>query len=114
MIHLAGHLCRNSSGQVLLTFVDSNMAFMKFSKWNSKCRFSCSFLNCCSTFELTSGSRLLNSNCSILHTGSVVPTVACDFAEYFNTVISSGGDLNYTWQVAFSNCIENQFSYKYL
>lgn len=113
MIHIADHICQNSSGKVLLTFVDSNMIFMNFSKWVFKRRFYCSFLNCCSTFELTSGSRLLNSNCTILHNRSVVLTVACDFVEHFNTVISSCGDLNCVWQVAFSNCIENQFSYKY-
>ena len=111
MIHLAGHTCQNSRGQVLLSFVDSNMTFMRFCNFISNYSFHCSFLNCCSTSEFVSDSYLLNSEHYILHRGEVSSTVAYDFAQNFYTVISSGGDLDYAWDLAVSNCNENPMNY---
>ncbi|MCK3881661.1 hypothetical protein HCC13_04655 [Streptococcus suis] len=113
IIHLAGHTYTKPNGEILLTFVDSNMTFIKFRNWISNHRFSCSFLNCCSSLEFALGSRLQNSNFSILHRGQVVSSIAYDFSEHFYTVISSGGDFNGAWQAAVKNCTESPFNYLY-
>ncbi|QTU82555.1 hypothetical protein J7S27_04375 [Carnobacteriaceae bacterium zg-C25] len=113
IIHLAGHTDTKTNGEVLLSFVDSNMTFKKFSNWISNRRFRCSFLNCCSTAEFVSNLDSLYSDCSILHSGQVVSSIAFDFSEHFYTVISSGGDFNAAWQAAVKNCTESPFNYLY-
>ena len=113
IIHLAGHTYTKPNGEILLSFVDSKMTFIKFRNWISNHRFSCSFLNCCSSLEFTLGSSLQNSNFSILHSGQVVSSIAYDFAEHFYTVISSDGDCNLAWEVAIENCTEEPLNYIY-
>lgn len=113
IIHLAGHTDTKTNGEVLLSFVDSNMTFKKFSNWISNRRFHCSFLNCCSTAEFVSNLDSLYSDCSILHSGQVESTVAYEFAKHFYTVISRDGYCNLAWEVAIKNCTEEPLNYIY-
>ncbi|MGH1977575.1 hypothetical protein [Rothia sp. L_38] len=111
IIRLVGHIYTKPNGEILLSFVDSNMIFIKFRNWISNHRFSCSFLNCRSSLEFALGSPLQKSNFSILHSGQVVSSIAYDFSEHFYTVISSGGDFKGAWQAAVKNCTESPFNY---
>ena len=111
IIHLAGHTYTKPNGEILLSFVDSNMTFIKFSNWISNHRFYCSFLNCCSTLEFALYSRLQNSNFSIFHRGKVESSIAYEFSEHFYKVISSSGDFNHAWQLAVANCTEVPLNY---
>ncbi|HEM5964280.1 TPA: hypothetical protein U2B31_002007 [Streptococcus suis] len=111
MLHLAGHTCTNSRGEVLMSFVDSNMTFGKYSNWISSHIFEVSFYNCCSTLEFVRNHYSLNSMRKILHSGKVGSQVAYNFSEDFYSSISAGQDFNMAWSTASGNCNESPMNY---
>lgn len=111
MLHLAGHTCTNSRGEVLMSFVDSNMTFGKYSNWISSHLFDSSLYNCCSTLEFVRNHYSLNSRRKILHSGKVGSQVAYNFSEDFYSSISVGQGFNMAWSTASGNCNESPMNY---